>query len=105
MRLDYEGRSVELDGKPLKLQPKEFEILFLLASQPGKTYEEPIAKYNKLMEGYKAGEHNYDQYVFMIQTAEKLQDQDTRKKLTRDLADHLATLPCMNCKISSRLAD
>ena len=36
LRLDYEGRTAELDGKLLKLQPKEFEILYLLASHPGK---------------------------------------------------------------------
>jgi len=64
-----------------------------LATQPGKTYDNPMAKYNKLIEGYKAGERKYDQYPFMIQTAEKLQDNDTRKNLTHELADHMATLP------------
>lgn len=71
----------------------EFVALGQLATQPGKTYEDSYAKYKRLMEAYKAGERNYDQYVFMIQTAEKLQDNDTRKTLTREFADHLATLP------------
>jgi two-component system alkaline phosphatase synthesis response regulator PhoP len=34
--LDPEGRTAKIGGKPVKLQPKEFEILYLLASHPGK---------------------------------------------------------------------
>ena len=37
LRLDPDNRSVTLRGKPLRLQPKEFEILMLLASQPGRS--------------------------------------------------------------------
>jgi DNA-binding response OmpR family regulator len=37
LKLDPENRAAFVRGKALKLQPKEFEILFLLASQPGRT--------------------------------------------------------------------
>jgi DNA-binding response OmpR family regulator len=36
LHLDPSERSASLDGKALVLQPKEFEILFLLASRPGR---------------------------------------------------------------------
>jgi len=36
LRLDAESRGVLLDGKPLKLQAREFEVLFLLVSHAGK---------------------------------------------------------------------
>lgn len=34
--IDAENRSAILDGKKMKLQPKEFEILYLLAFHPGR---------------------------------------------------------------------
>ena len=36
LRLDPAERTASLDGKRLDLQPKEFELLFLLASRPGR---------------------------------------------------------------------
>ena len=36
LRLDTETRIAEIDGKPLKLQAREFEVLFLLLSHAGK---------------------------------------------------------------------
>ncbi|MEK7859661.1 MAG: response regulator transcription factor [Elusimicrobiota bacterium] len=37
LKLDGENRTAAIDGKALKLQPKEFEILYLLASHPGRS--------------------------------------------------------------------
>ena len=36
LSMDTESRAALLDGKPLKLQPREFEVLFLLLSHAGK---------------------------------------------------------------------
>ncbi|MDD5304183.1 MAG: response regulator transcription factor [Elusimicrobia bacterium] len=36
LRMDMESRLAEIDGKPLKLQAREFEVLFLLLSHAGK---------------------------------------------------------------------
>lgn len=36
LKLDSAGRTATLDGKALKLQPREFEVLFLLVSHAGK---------------------------------------------------------------------
>lgn len=36
LELDSEARTARLDGKPLTLQAREFEVMFLLLSHPGK---------------------------------------------------------------------
>lgn len=36
LRLDSTARTATLNGKPLKLQPREFEVLYLLVSHAGK---------------------------------------------------------------------
>lgn len=36
LKMDTESRQAEIDGKPLKLQAREFEVLFLLLSHAGK---------------------------------------------------------------------
>ncbi len=36
LKMDTETRQAEVDGKPLKLQAREFEVLFLLLSHAGK---------------------------------------------------------------------
>ncbi len=36
LKMDAESRVAEIDGKPLKLQAREFEVLFLLLSHAGK---------------------------------------------------------------------
>jgi DNA-binding response OmpR family regulator len=37
LSLDSRQRSASLDGRPLRLQPREFDVLFLLAAHAGKT--------------------------------------------------------------------
>lgn len=41
LRIDVEMRKVNVDGKKVELSPKEFELLVLLASNPGKSYNRP----------------------------------------------------------------
>ncbi|HKO24688.1 MAG TPA: response regulator transcription factor [Chloroflexota bacterium] len=38
LRLDVAGRAASLGGTPLELTPKEFDLLHLLARQPGRAY-------------------------------------------------------------------
>jgi DNA-binding response OmpR family regulator len=38
LRIDGAGRTVSLSGTPLKLTPKEFNLLHLLAQHPGRVY-------------------------------------------------------------------
>lgn len=39
LRIDLEGRNVTVDGKPISLTAKEFDLLELLASNPGKVFD------------------------------------------------------------------
>jgi DNA-binding response OmpR family regulator len=36
--IDHSGRKVILDGERVELTPKEYDLLYLMASHPGKTY-------------------------------------------------------------------
>jgi DNA-binding response OmpR family regulator len=38
LRIDVAGRTASLDDEPLGLTPKEFDLLHLLAQQPGRAY-------------------------------------------------------------------
>ena len=38
LRIDVAGRAVSLNGTPLELTPKEFDLLHLLARHPGRVY-------------------------------------------------------------------
>ena len=38
LRIDVAGRAASLSGTPLELTPKEFDLLYLLARQPGRAY-------------------------------------------------------------------
>jgi DNA-binding response OmpR family regulator len=38
LRIDVAGRAASLSGTPLELTPKEFDLLHLLARQPGRAY-------------------------------------------------------------------
>jgi DNA-binding response OmpR family regulator len=38
LTIDLDGRTVTLDGNPLSLAPKEFDLLALLASHPGRVF-------------------------------------------------------------------
>lgn len=38
LQIDVEKRKVQIDGKKVELSPKEFELLVLMASHPGKSY-------------------------------------------------------------------
>ncbi len=38
LRVDVAGRTVDVDGTPVDLTPKEFDLLHMLAEQPGRAY-------------------------------------------------------------------
>lgn len=38
LRIDYRSRRVEIDGRPVETPPKEFDLLWFLASHPGCVY-------------------------------------------------------------------
>ena len=61
--IDIDKRKVSLEGKRVDLSPKEFELLSLLASNPGKSYDR--AKILNLVWGYdfEGYEHTVNSHI------------------------------------------
>lgn len=63
LSIDVEKRKVTLDGERLDLTPKEFDLLHLLASNPGKTYSR--ARLLSIIWGYEfeGYEHTVNSHI------------------------------------------
>ena len=63
LSIDMEMRKVLLDGKKVELSPKEFELLVLLSSNPGKSYDR--SKLLNLIWGYdfQGYEHTVNSHI------------------------------------------
>jgi DNA-binding response OmpR family regulator len=63
LSINMEMRKVQLDGQKVDLSPKEFELLVLLASNPGKSYDR--TKLLNLIWGYdfKGYEHTVNSHI------------------------------------------
>ncbi len=63
LRIDIEKRKVVLDEQRVELSPKEFELLVLLSSNPGKSYDR--TKLLNLIWGYdfKGYEHTVNSHI------------------------------------------
>lgn len=81
LEVDAEARLARLDGKELKLQPREFEVLFLLASHAGKALERRFLIENTSSYGADAETRSLDTHIKNI-----------RKKLGRR-AGMIVTVP------------
>lgn len=63
LTLDAENRSATLRAKPLDLQPKEFEILYLLASHAGRTLTRTYLIENSSSYGMPASTRSLDTHI------------------------------------------
>ncbi|SHG82859.1 response regulator transcription factor [Flagellimonas flava] len=63
LSIDIDMRKVLLDGKKIELSPKEFELLVLLSSNPGKSYDR--TKLLNMIWGYdfKGYEHTVNSHI------------------------------------------
>jgi two-component system alkaline phosphatase synthesis response regulator PhoP len=75
LRLDGENREAFLDGKSLRLQPREFEVLSLLASRPGRALSRRCLMENTSSYGMEVSSRSLDTHIKNI-----------RKKLGRKAA-------------------
>ena len=78
MVVDVLGRRVIVDGRRIELTPKEFELLYLLASNPGKVFSRERLL-NKIW-GYQYGgyEHTVNSHINRL-----------RNKIEKDISDPL----------------
>lgn len=63
LSIDIDLRKVSLDGQRIELSPKEFELLVLLSSNPGKSYDR--SKLLEMIWGYdfKGYEHTVNSHI------------------------------------------
>jgi two-component system alkaline phosphatase synthesis response regulator PhoP len=88
LKMDVETRQAEIDGKPLKLQAREFEVLFLLLSHAGKALTRQFLIENTSSYGGAVETRSLDTHI-----------KNLRKKLGKR-EDLLETVP----KVGYRLA-
>jgi DNA-binding response OmpR family regulator len=88
LKLDPTDRRALLDGKPLKLQPKEFEILYLLASHAGKALTRAYLIENSSSYGLPIPTRSLDTHI-----------KNLRKKLGKR-KDLIETLPKLGYRFS-----
>ena len=63
LSLDSAQRAAKLQGKELKLQPREFEVLFLLASHAGKTLSRDFLIENTSSYGRRVPTRSLDTHI------------------------------------------
>lgn len=73
LTIDEAAKRVELGGDPIELSPKEFELLSLLAQEPGRVYSTEEILGHVWADSHLAGAQDVKQYVYFL-----------RQKLERD---------------------
>jgi len=79
LRIDDRAKVVTLHGKPINLSPKEYELLKLLASDPGRVFsdEEIIARL--WPQGTHATSNDVKQYIHLLRS--KIEDDPQHPRL------------------------
>jgi DNA-binding response OmpR family regulator len=63
LKIDGEKHSATYHGKPIRLQPKEFEILSLLAAHPGRALSRPFLIENSSSFGLEVSTRSLDTHI------------------------------------------
>jgi DNA-binding response OmpR family regulator len=93
IRLDAEDRAAAVDGRPLRLQPKEFEILSLLVAHAGRALTRTFLIENSSSYGLPISTRSLDTHIKNI-----------RKKLGRR-ASLIETVPKLGYRLSACAKD
>jgi DNA-binding response OmpR family regulator len=80
LRVDIAGRTASVSGEPLDLTPKEFDLLHMLAAQPGRAYSREFLLQRIWGLEYDGFDRTVDTHIVRL-----------RKKLG-PLGDHIATV-------------
>jgi len=89
LRLDWDDRSASLNGEALRLQPKEFEVLYLLASRRGRALSRGYLIENTSSYGLDVATRSIDTHIKNI-----------RRKLGKK-AGLIETVPKMGYRFKS----
>jgi two-component system KDP operon response regulator KdpE len=79
LALDFERHAVTIDGKPVELTPREFEILRVLMTNPGRLVTK--AKLLRAVWGEAYQDEDSYVYVHVSQLRRKLNAADSRGRL------------------------
>jgi len=63
MQIDVEKRRVAIDGKGVDLTPKEFELLYMLATNPGVTFSRKDLLNRVWTQDYEGYEHTVNSHI------------------------------------------
>ena len=63
LSLDWDNRTAAVDGKPLQLQPRELEVLHLLASSPGRALSRAYLIENSSSYGMEVSSRSLDTHI------------------------------------------
>jgi thioredoxin-related protein len=69
----------------------EFIAIAQTALTPGKVYDDPFAEYNQLVKEYNEGRKDYSRMIYMIETSQKLGDNQLLQIFLREYLSYLET--------------
>ena len=66
LSIDYLSKAVKRLGEPVELSPKEFELVSLLASSPGRVFSNQEILDSVWPDGYAATSKDVKQYIYLL---------------------------------------
>lgn len=78
LQIDWRQKTVHLQGQPVRLTPKQFTLLELLASQPGRVFSEPEILEAVWPDSPYADAKDIKQYVYLVRRRLSAVDQGAR---------------------------
>lgn len=92
LEIDDAQKSVRLHGRTIKLSPKEYELLKLLASQPGRVFSDDEIIQHVWPEGSLASSTDVKRYIYLV-----------RQKIETDPKDPklIVTVPGFGYKLAA----
>jgi DNA-binding response OmpR family regulator len=79
LEIDDQSKTVALHGRPVQLSPKEYELLKLLASKPGRVFSDREILQNVWPEGSLASSTDVKRYIHLLRR--KLEEDPKRPKM------------------------